>query len=107
MGNRNRMGYEVDMTYQHRVWLNARRMTTRDRAHAHIKRRLALPKWYGNNLDALSDCLGEIGTPTRIIIRFAPLVPRQLGEYGEKLIRVFTRGAEENENLSITLRKWW
>ena len=92
------------MKHEKRRILNARRMTTRALAHAHIKDRLHLPEWYGNNLDALNDCLGEIGEPTQIILRFAPLLEQTLGEYGTKLIRVLQQAEQENKNLSVTLK---
>ena len=56
------------MKHEKRLTLNARKMDTRERAHEHLKRRLRLPAWYGDNLDALSDCLGEIGEPTTIVV---------------------------------------
>ena len=92
------------MKHEKRLTLNAKKMTTRERAHAHIKERLRLPDWYGNNLDALNDCLGEIGEPTRIVVRYAPLLEETLGEYGVKIGRVFKTASEENENLRVTLR---
>ncbi len=84
--------------------LNAKRMTTRELAHAHIRQRLRLPEWYGANLDALNDCLGEIGEPTHVVVRFAPELKRSLGVYGAKLLAVLERAAEENKNLRVTLR---
>lgn len=92
------------MTYARSLRLNARRMTTRERAHAHLKARLRLPDWYGNNLDALNDCLGAIGEPTHILIRHTASL-RLLGDYGAKLLGVFTRAAEANPNLHLTLRE--
>lgn len=92
------------MRYTRNLRLNALRMTTRERAHAHIKARLSLPEWYGNNLDALADCLGVIGVPTRILIRHTVAL-RQLGDYGDKLISVFARAVEGNRNLHLTLRE--
>jgi ribonuclease inhibitor len=92
------------MKYEKTLTLNARRMSTRELAHAHLKERLCLPEWYGSNLDALSDCLGEIGRPTRIIVRFIPHLEQSLGEYGVRLIQVLQKAAVENENLRLTLR---
>lgn len=92
------------MKHEKRLTLNARRMDTRERAHAHLKQRLRLPDWYGGNLDALNDCLGEIGEPTRVIVRFAPVLTRSLGGYGARLIRVLEQAAEENGNLRVTLK---
>ena len=91
--------------YERRLALNARRMTTREEAHAHMQARLRLPQWYGKNLDALNDCLGEIKTPTRIIVRYAPILKESLGDYGTKILDVLERAAEENPNLQISFRE--
>jgi ribonuclease inhibitor len=37
-------------------------------AHARIAEKLDFPDYYGNSLDALADCLGDICQPTRITI---------------------------------------
>lgn len=95
------------MKHEKRLTLNAKKMTSREQAHAHLKERLRLPDWYGNNLDALNDCLGEVGEPTQIIVRFAPMVEQTLGDYGIRIIRVMQRAAEENPNLRVTLKTWF
>ena len=95
------------MRHEKRLTLNARRMTSREQAHAHLKERLRLPDWYGNNLDALNDCLGEICAPTQIIVRFAPMLEQNLGDYGVKIIRVLEQAAQENINLKVTLKPWF
>ena len=95
------------MKHEKRLTLNARRMTSREQAHAHLKERLRLPDWYGNNLDALNDCLGEICAPTQIIVRFAPMLEQNLGDYGIKIIRVLEQAAQENINLKVTLKPWF
>lgn len=92
------------MKHEKRLTLNARRMDTRENAHAHLKQRLRLPDWYGGNLDALNDCLGEIGEPTRIVVRFAPKLTLSLGDYGAKLIQVLEQSAQENKNLRVSLK---
>ncbi|MBA4347700.1 MAG: barnase inhibitor [Clostridiales bacterium] len=99
-------GGSTKMKYVTKIALNARRMNTRERVHAHIKERMRLPEWYGNNLDALNDCLGNINKPTWIILRFAPDLERALGDYGKKLNRVLLQAAEQNPNLRVTLRRW-
>ncbi|MDP3448882.1 MAG: barstar family protein [Eubacteriales bacterium] len=92
------------MKHEKRLVFNAKRMTTRALAHAHLKQRLKLPDWYGSNLDALNDCLSEIGQPTRIIVRCMPHLEQALGEYGVRLIQVLQKAAAENKNLRLTLR---
>ena len=92
------------MKHEKRLTLNARKMDTRERAHEHLKRRLRLPVWYGDNLDALNDCLGEIGEPTTIVVRFAPQLAHLLGDYGTRLMRVLEQAAQENQNLRILFK---
>ena len=84
--------------------LNGKRMDTRERAHAHLARRLRLPSYYGNNLDALNDCLGEIAEPTRILLRNASCLHESLGDYGERLIAVLAEAAERNPSITFVLR---
>ena len=43
-----------------KIVLDAGRMTTKDESHAYLKEALNLPDYYGNNLDALHDCLEEM-----------------------------------------------
>ena len=95
---------EANVKHERRLVINARRMTTRGDAHAHLKQRLRLPEWYGNNLDALHDCLSEIGIPTRVILRYAPLLESMPDGYGSRLIAVLEQSAQENANLRLEKR---
>ena len=85
--------------------LNGLCMTTKEKAHRHIRRRLQLPDYYGCNLDALCDCLGEIGQPTQITLVNARAMNRKLGEYGQKLISVLIACTGENPRLSLLVRQ--
>lgn len=86
-------------------YLNGGRMHSREDAHAYLKRALRLPEWYGENLDALYDCLGEIGKPTRIVLFRQSAMLAQLGGYGERLIHTFCDAAQENGNLQFEARE--
>ncbi len=44
-----------------KVVLDAMKMQTREEAHVYLKDALELPEYYGGNLDALYDCLSEMG----------------------------------------------
>ena len=46
------------------VTLDCATFTTKQQLHAALKEALSFPDWYGNNLDALYDCLTEVDTPT-------------------------------------------
>lgn len=87
------------------VVLNGKRMRTPERAHTHLARRLRLPGWYGRNLDALCDCLGEINVPTVILLRHAQFMKQSLGDYGTKLISVLAAMTGENTNLSLVVHQ--
>lgn len=42
------------------VILDASKMTDKETSHAYLKEEFDLPEYYGNNLDALHDCLDEM-----------------------------------------------
>lgn len=75
------------------VILDGAEMTGRDRLHDYLSHELRLPEYYGHNLDALYDCLGELGPHTHIILVNADILRSNLGEYGERLIEVFRESA--------------
>ena len=56
------------MRRPHRVTIRESEFPTPGEVHETLARELGFPEYYGYNLDALEDCLGEIGTPTRIVI---------------------------------------
>ena len=68
--------------------------------HDYLKEMLALPEYYGKNLDALFDCLTELDQPTRLEIS-NPDCLISLGHYGEALISTFRDAALENPNLEL------
>jgi ribonuclease inhibitor len=80
-------------------------MDTREHAHSHLAKRLRLPDYYGNNLDALNDCLGEIAEPTRILLRNASHLRESLGEYGDRLIAVLADAAMRNPSITFVQRE--
>ena len=43
-----------------KIYLDASKMTTKEVSHQYLKEALSLPDYYGNNLDALHDCLEEM-----------------------------------------------
>lgn len=51
-----------------RIALDGRYLQSRAEAQAYLARVLGAPEYYGMNLDALADCLGEIGADTEIVL---------------------------------------
>lgn len=87
------------------IVLDAKRFKGRTRAHAYLKEALRLPDYYGKNLDALYDCLGDIGEETVIVVPEVIRKKEFLGEYGQTMLRVFKDAAAENEMLKVIIQK--
>ena len=84
-----------------RIILDGKKMTSRKQAHLSIKEKMGFPDYYGCNLDALADCLGEIGEKTRITLKNGKEFEENLGANSKGFIRVFEDFAEENENIKF------
>ena len=72
--------------------------------HAYLADELAFPDYYGGNLSALADCLGDIDAPTRIVVRERADEARAADEQGlafARLCRVMRRESRENPFLDV------
>lgn len=81
------------------IVLNAVRLDEKINAHAYLKRRLKLPKYYGNNLDALYDVLTGIGQQTRILILRSSLAEG----YADRVLETIKDAAEANPKVELRL----
>ena len=81
--------------------LNGQNMTDRDALWQEIRRVLEVPEYFGNNLDALHDVLGEIEGELRIL--HACKMLNALGSYGCKLLEVCFDAAQENPRLTFMM----
>ena len=77
------------------IILDGARMTDRAAAHDYLKKALSLPDYYGANLDALYDCLGELPKGVQICLINEARIRENLGDYGEKLIDTFRDAADQ------------
>ena len=68
--------------------------------HVYLAYMLDLPDYYGRNLDALHDVLGEIGDQTRIVMAGQP-ASTEMAAYLPRLVRVLEDAAQENGMLHI------
>ena len=71
------------------IILNGEMMEDREALHAHLKEKLALPDYYGGNLDALNDCLGERRERELVVISHSGDFLEGCGDYGINMLRVF------------------
>ena len=84
------------------IIINGREMTSRAKAHAHLSKKLSFPDYYGGNLDALHDCLGDISEKTHLVVYHVAELELVLGSYGTALLKVLKRSAEESEYLTLS-----
>ena len=81
--------------------LDGSQMTTRESAHEHLAKQLRFPDYYGKNLDALNDVLGEMGSGWNIIFYNSKFARYRLGKYFDALERLCSEACEDVENLQI------
>lgn len=87
------------------IILDGERMISRRAAHDHLAAQLALPDYYGRNLDALYDLLTEREGPTRLLVRHRETILSWLGEYGEALLQTLEDADRANPRLEVLYLK--
>ena len=70
--------------------------------HGYLAYMLDLPDYYGRNLDALHDVLGEISDQTRIVLVGQP-ANAEMAAYLPRLARVLADAAQENGKLRVEI----
>lgn len=81
------------------IVIDGAEMLTKAAAHDHLAARLALPGWYGRNLDALHDCLTERGEATLLVLYRGQAMSEALGGYARALTDTLREAAAENPRL--------
>lgn len=84
-----------------KIKLDPQKMTNKEDAHNYLANALHFPAYYGGNLDALHDVLGDIEEETTIILPSELQDNDHLGSYGVSLVQVIKDAAEENDNLTV------
>jgi ribonuclease inhibitor len=84
-----------------KVILNGKRMITKEKTHAYLKRKFDFPDYYGRNLDALWDLLSVWDKELLIVIINKADVIENLNSYGNSLLKLFSELDEENRNISV------
>ena len=84
-----------------RVQLSAASWDTPEKAHDALAQALSFPDYYGRNLDALHDCLTEVGD-TQLVIEDCARAAQQMEKW-PGFLAVFFDSAAENPRLDIKL----
>ena len=83
------------------VYLGKENITSMNDVHEAFAEALDFPDYYGENLDALYDCLGDIFEEVLIIIADAELLGDALGERFDSLVELLDDICEENSNITV------
>ena len=81
------------------VILNCEELLQRKKAHQYLAKMLDFPDYYGKNLDALYDCLTELGECI-IVLKDGDKLRKSDG-YGAKVLKVLEEAAEKNPRLKL------
>ena len=73
--------------------------------HLQLSELLDLPEYYGNNLDALADCLGDIHQEVCLVLENAQALDKALGDYAQKFLRVLEHSSRENPCFSYEVHR--
>ena len=86
-----------------KINLNGKFMTDKEQTHRYLKQEFNFPSYYGNNLDALWDCLTDIMEETTIILKNEQSLKDNLGQYGEQIISIFQELEKEYLNFKFEI----
>lgn len=82
------------------IFIDCANIDSRADFHREIAKELSFPKWYGNNLDALYDCLTDICTETRLIL----LNWDPSASFARSFYSVLTQAAEDNPQFHVSFQ---
>lgn len=84
------------------ILLDGLLLTQREQAMELLGQALELPPWWGRNLDALSDCLWDLGQP--VSLEITNHLSLAGCSFGQKLLLVLRLSAEENDLFTLQLQ---
>ena len=85
------------------IIIDCLKISDKKELHKEFAEKLSFPDWYGENLDALFDCLTGIFEETSVVIENFPSLEENLGNYAAAFRKVMLRADEDNERLHITI----
>ena len=83
------------------VLIDGAAIENREQLHDALTAQLALPEYYGRNLDALYDCLTEVAESCTIELRDPERLFAHLGLYADVLQTVLRDASDDNPRLHL------
>ncbi|MBQ5368892.1 MAG: barstar family protein [Peptococcaceae bacterium] len=78
-------------------------LKSKEELHSTISWQLALPDYYGRNLDALWDVLSTWSAPLRIEVTHTDLLKLHLADYVDALLELLHDAAAENSTITLII----
>ena len=78
-------------------------LKNKEELHNTVFYQLALPDYYGRNLDALWDVLSTWSAPLRIEVTHTELLKMHLADYADALLELLHDAAAENSTITLII----
>ena len=78
-------------------------LESKEELHNTVFYQLALPDYYGRNLDALWDVLSTWSVPLCIEVTHTELLKRHLADYADALLELLHDAAAENNTITLII----
>ena len=82
------------------ITLKLDKFSKKEELHSYLKKKMKFPDYYGENLDALFDCLTDISTDTAVDIKYDAD-----NELQRAVLAVFSDAVSQNTHLAIITTK--
>ena len=82
------------------ITLKLDKFSKKEELHSYLKKKMKFPDYYGENLDALFDCLTDISTDTAVDIKYDADTELQ-----RAVLAVFSDAVSQNTHLAIIKTK--
>ena len=83
------------------VCIDAADLMTRQDLHRVFAQTLSFPDWYGNNLDAMHDCLTDCRRDVTLTLLHTDALKEHLGHYAEVLLEMLRDVTAENPHFRL------
>ncbi len=83
-----------------KVYIFCEQVFSKADLHSLLKTTLDFPEHYGNNLDALHDCLTDLSKPVLLVLCDYMYLEERLGDYAASFLSLLEDTAAENPNFA-------